>query len=522
MNKKYKKIGVIIAIVLTVILITTFVVNIVIENKITTAIEKLPKSVKIKYESVDANIWTGNLEMIAPKVMVIGETTQKTILDATLNTIEINEISYWNFLMNDKISVETLIVNQLVAKYKHNPVVKNDDYKSGFLENINQIINIEKININNADILITNYNTDSTILSIPKLNFELKDIKINPEASITKNKFNYSDFNLAAKNLQWATNEYDKLYADSVHVTNDKLSLKHFKLKTKYNTTEYSKILKTERDHFNVQVKEVIFSNMDFGFNTAEEFYFKSKEVLFNSPETEIYRDKLVADDTTYKPLYGKMLRDLNFKLGVDTLKIADGKISYLEKVKSDKPAGRLDFLDMNATISNLGNTFGNDETRIKVNTMFMDNSPVEVNWNFKVADTTDQFVFKADLGVFNALHMDQFTQPNLNVDLNGELEQTYFTISGNPSTSHIDLKMKYDDFEVSILKKDGEEKNKFLSTIANLFVSKDSQDDKKEFRYGQAESVERDVTKSVFNYVWLNIKAGLLSAMTGDGEQDN
>jgi hypothetical protein len=267
-------------------------------------------------------------------------------------------------------------------------------------------------------------------------------------------------------------------------------------------------------------VKEINISDMDFGFNTNDAFYFTSKKVDLIAPIAEIYRDKLVADDLTYKALYGTSLRDLTFDLGLDMIEITNGSLSYLEKVNADEHAGRLDFTNLNATFAKLGNTFGNDDTAIEIQSTFMNDSPLKVNWNFKVADTTDQFTFKADLGFFNAKQMDQFTQPNLYVDLNGELQQTYFTISGNPRTSRIDIKMKYDDFEVSILKKDGKEKNKFLSSIVNLFVSKDSEDDKKNYRYGQSENVERQTNKSVFNFIWLNVKAGLLSAIAGGGEQ--
>src|SRR5690606_22311625 len=109
------------------------------------------------------------------------------------------------------------------------------------------------------------------------------------------------------------------------------------------------------------------------------------------------------------------------------------------------------------------------------------------------------------------------FMEPNLNVQLNGEVNKTYFTINGNDHTSLIDLKLQYDHFNIAILKQNGKEKNKFLSAVVNLFVSKDSNNKSNEFRHGNAKDVERDKTKSVFNYLWINIKAGLLNAMTGD-----
>lgn len=522
MKQKHKKIGITIAVIGLVFVLFTIIANYVLKQKLTNAINGLPDTVKVDYADLDIGIWSGNLEISSPNIVVYGETTQKTLLNLTLKTITIKDIGYWDYLFNDKISVSAILADQLVAQYSHNPNVKNKSYERGFLDNIKPLVQVDKIAVTNADVLVTNYQTDSLLLSLPKFNFEIEALQLNPKASSERNKITYGNFYLTGNDFKWAVNTYDNLRIDDLEVTNDQAIFQGFKFRTKYDKDEYSTLLKQERDHFDLKIQAITFSDLDFGFNDAERLYLKSDKVLVNSPNVEIYRDKLVADDHTHKPLYSKMLRELDIELGLDTIQISNGTIAYLEKVNSDKPVGRLDFSQLDATISNLGNTYNTESTSIAVNSRFINYSPLKVNWNFRVSDTTDQFVFKADLGRFQAAHMDQFSQPNLNVDFNGELQQTYFTISGGPQLSRIDLKIKYDDFEVLILKKDGKEKNKFLSTIVNIFVSKDSEADKTNFRYGQSDHIERDVTKSVFNYVWLNIKQGLLSAMTGDGKKED
>ncbi|WP_299107823.1 hypothetical protein [uncultured Winogradskyella sp.] len=509
-----------ITIVFAITLLTTLITNRFIEDKIETAIKDLPKSIKLDYADVNFNIWTGNLELKFPQLTVLGKTTDKTILNAKLNVIEIKDVSYYDYLVNNEVTIDEIVLDQLVVKYKHNPKVKNDQYSKGILDNLKQIIKVDKIVINNADVLVLNSDTDSTLLSIPTFNFELKGLQINPRASKIEKRIKYVDFNLNAEKVKYAINKFDGLFADSILITNTNATFKDFKIKTKYNKIEYSKILKTERDHFNLKIKELKFQDTEYGLSPDKKVFFKSEKVKIISPEAEIYRDKLVADDTTYKPLYGTMLRDLSFELGLNSVEISNGKISYLEKVNSEKPAGQLGFKDIEATIFNLGNINQNEQTEIKVSSTFMENSALKVNWNFKVADITDHFEFKADLGLFSADQLDQFTKANLNVDLNGELEQTYFTISANKELSRVDLKMKYEDFEVAILKKNGKEKNRFLSNLINLIVSNNSEEQKNKFRYGQDKQVERDVSKSVFNFVWLNVKQGLLTAMTGDGLQ--
>src|SRR5690554_6746614 len=128
MKQKYKKLGIIVAIVLIILVVLTFVANMIIERKIKTALDNLPESVELTYDHVNANVWSGTVELVLPTITITGETTSKTILNAKLKTIKVIDLSYWDFIFNDKVSVETLEIDSLIAKYLHNPLVKNDDY----------------------------------------------------------------------------------------------------------------------------------------------------------------------------------------------------------------------------------------------------------------------------------------------------------------------------------------------------------------------------------------------------------
>ena len=61
---------------------------------------------------------------------------------------------------------------------------------------------------------------------------------------------------------------------------------------------------------------------------------------------------------------------------------------------------------------------------------------------------------------------------------------------------------------------------SKLRSIFLNLFIAKDSKENKNNFRWSDVKDVERDPTKSVFNFIWLNAKSGLLKSMVGSGEK--
>ena len=180
-----------------------------------------------------------------------------------------------------------------------------------------------------------------------------------------------------------------------------------------------------------------------------------------------------------------------------------------------------MSFTQLKADIKNISNTYGaGEKTTLDIDAIFMAKTPIKVYWEFDVNDVNDAFVFKADIGKLPSPDLNPFSQPNLKVLLEGELLQTYSTISGNANTSRVNMKANYEEFKVVILDKEGEKKNKVLSALANLLIKKSSDRAEDGFRESFKDGIERDKTKSIFNFLWLNLKAGLASIMTGNGKQ--
>ncbi len=99
-------------------------------------------------------------------------------------------------------------------------------------------------------------------------------------------------------------------------------------------------------------------------------------------------------------------------------------------------------------------------------------------------------------------------------------MQQMYFTVSGTKQKSAGDLKIKYNNFKFKVLKKDRLGVNKLLTKLGNLLIKKDSKQNPSNFRYGEIE-VERNPSKSFFNYLWINVENGLLDALTGKGVKE-
>ena len=270
----------------------------------------------------------------------------------------------------------------------------------------------------------------------------------------------------------------------------------------------------------NLKIPQVKLLNLDFGFEESR-FAITTTSLTFEQPKVELYRDKLVADDMSFKPLYGKLLRELPIIISVDKLDIENGHLVYEEKIDQAQEAGRLFFEDLNAELNGISNRKDAKNIEVIANAKLMGEAKLKLDWSFDVNDKADRFVASGALLNLQASQLNPFLEPNLQARAKGSIQEMYFTINGNSTFSQGEMKMRYQDFKFNILKKDRLKINKVLTSIGSLFVNDGSKDDAAGYRYGKFE-VERETNTSFYNYLWMNVRDGMINTLTGKGEKED
>jgi hypothetical protein len=250
-----------------------------------------------------------------------------------------------------------------------------------------------------------------------------------------------------------------------------------------------------------------------WGFN-GDKLQLESATTFFEKADFQIYRNKLLPDDNSIKPLYSQKLRELETKLKFDTIQISNSSLTYEEKSVAGSPPGKVMFSEMDVTIANLSNLNMGAEnfpaTTIKANAKFMDESNLDFNMEFDISDSEDKFNFSGNLAGLSANAMNSFLRPALNIEVEGKISSMFFNFYGNDDNALGDTRLQYHDFKVEVLRKDGVRKNKVLSGLANLILSKDVSN--KQMNQKNI-SATRDKTKSFWNFLWLCIRNGALKS---------
>ncbi|WP_157943737.1 MULTISPECIES: hypothetical protein [Arenibacter] len=472
------------------------------------------------YGEIEVNLVAGVIQLQDITLGISNRDSGVILTEMQMEAIRLKGFGYFNYFFGNTIGANKIKLLNPKVRYYSNNSSKEINSDSILLAGTEKVFTLDRLEIVDGEIVVIRKETNTIKLMAEKLNLSVEDLKTDRSLFKMKIPFAYGKYSLSTGRMFLDIDPFEILTIKGSIVEGNELQLSNLNLKTKYDRKEFSQRLKKEHDHLDLTVEEVKLSKIDFGFN-SERFFLKSGSMVVQQPILSIYRDKLVADDLMQKKLYSQKLREMRMDLDISEISIINGYISYAELVNEGSLPGELVFSDLDASLKNISNTDGNmEEAKIEARALLMGSSPIQLQWNFRPSKENDAFYVSGIVKDFESESINQFLKSNLRTKAEGSINELYFTISGDNTSSKGDIKMKYRDFRFMVLKKDRLGVNKFLTFLGNMITNDGSKTDDMGYRYGEI-YVERDTTKSFFNYLWLNVMDGIMNTLTGDGKKD-
>jgi len=499
--KKGRKLFIVLGIVILCLLAIGVVLNIYVKGKIENELKKEFDSSALNYDELDVNVWGGNTSVTNPVYIQDGITVEA-------REIGLTGFSYTNYIFNGKIVIDQIELVEPLITINTDSTLASEAEKQA--ETREKDLIIKKLSLKGGHFRMVKNDSAENSFFLKINSLLLEEMIINENTSERKLPFGYENIIVETDSLYFDLNAEHYLSIKEVKQNSNSLSFTNLKIVPKYDRGEFDRKITYEKDRVQLEVPDVMLRNFSWEFKDSLEV--KSTEAIIADANLKIYRNKLLPDDNRFKPLYSRMLRNMGIIIHLDTLKVQNSQIVYEENVLESRPPGTLKFDDVNITVHHLSNLNMNSddfkETTVSAEALFMEETKVTLNWDFDVRNTRDEFNIKGSLGSISADAVNPFVKPTMNVELEGDIESLYFNFFGNNSEATGNMQLSYQDFKVNILK-DGEEKKKsFLSGIANFFLKNDRIDEDVE----QEEiRVDRDQTKSFWNFLWLSIQEGTL-----------
>lgn len=470
-------------------------------------VESIVNNQTIKIQSVSIQPLSVQLKNLWLKP--IGNFNNKTVMDGSIKNIDI-KIKEWKFIEGKlKLDVEDVIMNGLNGELN---LSKKENKKKIPISGIDFPLTIRKISLKNSNLILSSKNKP---LHFKNLNAEVRNLEMNAQTVKNKTPFKMGSYLLSASNFDYRLSEFYNANIGSIKINNEKMNLSNLILKPTVSRAEFVRRQPVEKDLYDLKIKQLTANGTwDFFSNIIN---VNANNVNIEGMNANIFRSKIPKDDLSEKPMYSSMLKKIKFPLYVGDLNIRNSTLVYEEDTpKSDGP-GKLIFgnFNLNAKNINSGKSSGKPtKIPIVINTLLMNTSPLTVNWSFNTASNDDQFTISGYTGNMDAPRLNLFIEPYLKIRATGNISRLTFDFRGNKRVLNGTLKMEHQDLKVSVLNKKGE-KDGVISAVANIFVKTDSG------KFPESvlvENVERDNTKSFFNFLWKGLQEGLSKTLIGVG----
>lgn len=481
---------------------------------------KVPDHIDFSYDNLDINLLKGSLEFEKIAVLSLGRQTSSCEIIINAEQLSIEGFSYWKIFFDKSIYIKSLTLSKPYLNFKTCPKdTETEATKANPIKLLKPIF-IEELIFESGKVDLWNFGNELEILSVKEIDLNLKHVSTDPEIITDYIPFEFSEFYMTLTDMTVPLGKFEVLQMGSMELDNSTMAIKDISLATALSRAELSKQITAERDHINLNISDIVVNEHAYAIknDTVQVFY---ESLSLNTPNLKVYRDKSVVDNYEKRPLYAELLRELPFKISIDTFSITKAKVVYEEDLPNDAPAGMLTFENMDVSFENFSNLRSTHKNlKVKLTADLMGNSSFNLDWEFDVWDPQKAFVISGGLSNLNTTRLNDFLVPNLRTKTTGTIEQLYFTISGDEYVASGAVKMNYEDFKFQVLNKERSQVKKILSFVGNLFVSDGSKADEDGYRHGTI-AVERPKNKSFFNYLWVSLEDGLLDILTGNGKQN-
>jgi len=504
--KRTAKLGIGFLVGIGVLALALIFLNNYLENKITKSIEDNLVKANGTFEKVDVKLLDRRAEVINPSFIIKGKTLK---VDAIL----LDDIHLWDYITNKDIIIGNLnIANPVVKVFNFQEKEKDSSSSKGSSKFKNKVI-IENLSVDGGSFQIFDKDSTEHRLFTKIRDIKMEQVRINSKTLKETVPFNYDLILLNADSIFYDLDDRHELAAGNFLIDNNKMLVENLQIIPKFSKADHQKTTNIEKDRYDLKIDSLSMDSFNWTMQN-DSLKIHNSFTKISGVSFDIYRDKLQPDDTSIKPLYNKMIREMPILVQLDSVEVTNAYLRYEEKIHADRESGVVDFSNLNAQIKNITN-LGLDrqdfpKTVLIATANFMKQAPLKVNLEFDISDRNDDFYITGNMGKLAAEQINKFMKPAMNVEATGDILDMYFNFHGNDIKGGGDMRLEYNDFKIEVLRKDGESKNKVISALANLIVKNNTINKKATYK---EISFTRDKTKSFWNYFWNLLKNGALKS---------
>lgn len=493
----------------------------------------------INFKDIHLNILTGSVTidsiLLAPDTAVFNAkkkqgTAPTHLFQVKLEKLELRRIAVLTVYLKKKLEMNDIILAHPSINMIYNKVYKKADTvkdKRSLYERISKTIrsvHINGIKIEDADFDYVSGESGRILNSVKHLNVKVNDLLLDAQSGDDTSRFYYTKdvaFDLAG----YHSLSKDKLYnmkVDSVtgSAKGGKVHLKGFRLIPMYPDLQFSRMLKTQKDRYDLAFDRIDLMGVDFTrLNTEGVLHARSLKIEGALAKVFMNREMPpgTADKTANFPHMA--LQRVPVQTTIDTLNLKKVNVAYTEYNPVTQQRGTVHIDHLNGEIRNLTNdtaSLARDRhATANLEAYLIKAARLNIYINFDLLSKNAAFTFKGKVGPVDMVKLNPLSQALGLVKIeSGQIQHIDFDFTANGKGSAGTMYMYYNNLKVALLKEgeDGKpvKKKGFISFLANELLIKDENPSKgKPVRMAKV-NFERPPQASFFNLLWKSVFIGM------------
>lgn len=267
------------------------------------------------------------------------------------------------------------------------------------------------------------------------------------------------------------------------------------------------------QDWTRAKVRSVTAEQWDFGSLLTDRLfkvgYVGVQDVVVNS-----YKNRKIDQPKRVKRLFYEGVRQFPWGLDVRKIDFLHVCVTYEELSKNGETPGEITFNDLCGEFVGLTNVEKANDSfyELMVRGKLMNAGEFRTSFRLPVASSDGYFRVEGEMSEMNLSLLNPVITPLTKIEIeSGKVNGMNFHISGNAQEATTDVEFLYENLKITLLReKDGRLKKAFvLSDIINGVLVRKNNLLGDRVRSGRA-TVERDIYRSQFNYLWRSLFAGI------------
>lgn len=449
----------------------------------------------INYDSVDLDFFQGdfqvkNFSIHLEKTMLAKIKTafpqKKTLVETTLPELKLEGISIFNLIFSQSLKMNKLSL------------------KKGKLAIFKLIAPGQTV----------------PILQLPEVSLQFSQLTIYPYISFATGESNLKEpgfftadgfYTLKAKTLNLSKSRHSSF-----------ISLDSPELIPGHKKYQFARKKGYQSDRFELKIDNITSRAVDFN-DLFKNQRFYSRLLTIKNPQIEVFRDKNIPKKPNRPPrkFPQQLLREMEFKLRIDHIRISNGYIDFIEHAKDQKRAGKVFVNEIQANIENVTNYPELMEEKpsigLTASAKIMGKGSLKASFTIPINDKNNAFNFYGSLGRMDMRVFNSILVPNSQIRIrSGIIDRADVSARCDNRQAKGEMKLFYRNLKISLLKvKEGGKYKKrgFKSFMANIFIRQNNPKPGKPIKVGEILFI-REQPISIFAYIWKAILSGFKSSV--------